>query len=160
MQTDLQWDEKYSVHVPEIDEQHRTLFELIGRLDAAIREKRGSAACQGILAELVDYTRIHFALEESLMRLSKYPDFDAHKELHEKLVAEVAELQQKIASGTASISFELMQFLRVWLTKHILQSDKQYAAFFQKTGFSEFDGSGSAGHASNRSKRRPWWKFW
>jgi hemerythrin len=158
MAASFQWEDTYSVHIPEIDAQHKALFEFIERLDNAIREKRGSVACQAILAELVDYTRIHFALEESLMRLAKYPEFDDHKKLHEKLVAEVAELQQKIASGTASISFELMQFLRLWLTKHILHSDQKYAAQFRQSGFADF--SGWEAQAKATIKKRKWWQLW
>jgi hemerythrin len=158
MQASFQWEDKYSVNIPEVDTQHKVLFGLIERLDNAIREKRGSAACQEILAELVDYTRIHFALEESLMRLAKYPDFASHKQLHENLISEVAELQEKIASGTASISFELMQFLRLWLTKHIMQSDQKYAAHFRAAGFSDF-GAWKA-EVKAATKKQKWWKFW
>ena len=158
MLASLKWEDKYSVNIPEIDAQHKVLFQLIERLDMAIREKRGSAACQGILGELVDYTRIHFALEESLMRLAKYPDFDGHKQQHEALIAEVGELQEKIASGTASISFELMQFLRVWLTKHIMHSDQKYAGYFRNTGFSDF--SAWENEARQTIKKRRWWQFW
>jgi hemerythrin len=158
MLASLQWEDKYSVNIPEVDSQHKVLFKLIERLDTAIREKRGSAACQGILGELVDYTRIHFALEESLMRLARYPEFDGHKQLHESLIAEVGELQKKIACGTASISFELMQFLRVWLTKHIMQSDQKYAAHFENSGFSDFGAWEAEARAT--TKKRKWWKFW
>ena len=158
MLASLQWDEKYSVEIPEVDSQHKMLFELIERLDSAIREKRGSSACDAILAELVAYTRIHFALEESLMRLSNYPDLLGHKQQHEDLIAEVGQLQQKVASGATAISFELMQFLRVWLTKHIQQSDQKYALHFKESGFSDF----SAWEAQARAaiRKRPWWRFW
>jgi hemerythrin len=158
MAANFVWEDKYSVGIPEIDAQHKVLFELIDRLDTAIRERRGSTVCLDILAELVDYTKVHFSLEESLMRLAKYPDFDSHKLLHEKLISEVGDLQEKLVSGTTSISFELMQFLRTWLTKHIMQSDQKYAAQFRQSGFSDFSGWESEAKAT--IKKRKWWKFW
>jgi len=158
MAASLQWDEKYSVGIPEVDAQHKTLFHFIDRLDAAIRDKHGSAACHNILAELVDYTRIHFALEESLMRLSAYPRFEGHRRQHEELIAEVAELRRKLDSDSAPVSFELMHFLRVWLTSHILRSDQDYARHFQQSGFTDF--SAWEAKARGASRNRPWWRFW
>lgn len=159
MAASLQWDDKYSVGIPEVDAQHKTLFHFIDRLDAAIRDKHGSAACRNILAELVDYTRIHFALEESLMRLSAYPRFEGHRRQHEELITEVSGLQLKIDSGSAAVSFELMHFLRVWLTGHILRSDQDYALHFQQSGFTDFSAWETNARAVVR-RTRPWWRFW
>lgn len=126
----LQWSEQFSVGIPEIDEQHKTLFDLINKIHTAILERRGSAACAEVLDELVSYTRVHFGLEQNLMRSGKFPGYAAHCALHHSLVAEVESMQSKIRSGKAAISFELLHFLRNWLTGHILTEDMKYAAFF------------------------------
>lgn len=160
MAKEFTWSDSYSVGIPEIDEQHKALFELIDRLHRAIVARQGSAACAEILKELVDYTRIHFALEQSLMHMGGYPDYDGHCLLHKNLVAEVETLQEKIDSGTAAISFELLHFLRNWLTKHILGEDMKYAAFFQKSGHKQFDHWAQKSEQALRSHKRKWWKFW
>lgn len=61
MANEFTWSDSYSVGIPEIDEQHKALFDLMERLHKAIAARQGSAACIEILKELVDYTRIHFA---------------------------------------------------------------------------------------------------
>jgi len=128
------WSDELSVGIEEIDNQHKVLVDLINEMHTAIQERRGSEAVQHVLSKLADYTRIHFAVEESLMRLLGYPGYDEHKAKHEELIAHMVELQEKVASGKTAISFELMHFLKLWLTKHIMESDKEYSSFFLNAG--------------------------
>ena len=156
----LQWSEQFSVGIPEIDEQHKILFDLIDKIHVAILEHKGSAACGEVLDELVDYTRIHFGLEQSLMHIGKYPDYEAHCALHRELVDSVVAMQQKIHSGKVSISFELLHFLRTWLIKHILGEDKKYAAFLASNGHSGFDVWAQRSSEILQKRKKKWWKFW
>jgi len=153
--TRLQWSEQFSVGIPEIDEQHRVLFDLINTIHTGILEHKGTTACAEVLAELISYTRTHFGLEQSLMHIGKYPDYEAHCALHRDLIDEVEALQDKIHSGKTAISFELLHFLRVWLTKHILGEDKKYAEFFAlNNALPQLDGS------FWKPAERKWWQFW
>jgi hemerythrin len=165
MNKEFVWSDEYSVGINEIDTQHKTLFDLINRLHKAILHKEGSKTCGGILDELVDYTRIHFALEQTLMRIGNYPEYEAHCEMHRALVAEVEVLQKKIASGQVAISFELLHFLRNWLTKHILGEDRKYGDFFKsggQQGQRHIQGwtEQSQEHIENYRKKKKWWQFW
>jgi hemerythrin len=130
----VEWSSDLSVGIEEIDNQHKVLVALVNKMHEAIHQRHGSDAVRGVLAELADYTRIHFAVEESLMRILGYPEYEAHKEQHEELVAHMQELQGKVDTGKVAIGFELMHFLKVWLTKHIMESDREYGAYFIETG--------------------------
>ena len=131
----IEWsDDILSVGIEEIDEQHKLLVGLVNRMHDAIHQRHGSDVVKDILAELVDYTRIHFAVEESLMRILHYPGYEEHKELHEELLSHVKELQEKVASGKTAIGFELMHFLKNWLTTHIMEEDKNYSGLFIAAG--------------------------
>jgi len=130
----VEWSEELSVGVEEIDEQHKVLVGLVNEMHDAIHQRHGSEVVQEILAKLADYTRIHFAVEESLMRILNYPGYEDHKEQHEELLQHVVELQEKVRTGKTSIGFELMHFLKVWLTKHIMESDREYSEHFLSAG--------------------------
>lgn len=134
MKNFITWNADLSVGIEEIDEQHKVLVELINRMHEAIHERHGSDVVEGILAELAEYTRIHFAVEESLMRLLNFPGYEEHRELHEELIQQMVDLQKKIADGKHAIGFELMHFLKVWLSKHIMEEDMQYSGFFLAAG--------------------------
>ena len=130
----VEWSDVLSVGIEEIDVQHQVLVGLVNEMHEAIRLHHSSEVVRGILNKLAEYTRIHFAVEESLMRILDYPDYEAHKSQHEGLIQAVQDLQEKVDSGKASVGFELMHFLKVWLTKHIIESDKEYSTFFLDSG--------------------------
>lgn len=130
----VEWSDVLSVGIEEIDSQHKVLVGLVNEMHDAIHQRRGSDAVRGILNRLADYTRIHFAVEESLMRILGYPEYDEHKVQHEELIGNMQELQHKVETGTTAIGFELMHFLKIWLTKHIMESDQRYAEFFIQAG--------------------------
>ncbi len=130
----IDWSDELSVGIEEIDEQHKVLLKLINQMHTAIHERHGSEAVDSILAELIEYTRIHFAVEESLMRILNYSGYIEHHEQHQELLEHVVQLQKKLASGKTAISFELMHFLKKWLTQHILEEDMLYSGFFLAAG--------------------------
>lgn len=130
----VEWSDTLSVGIEEIDGQHKVLVDLVNKMHEAIHQRHGSDVVNSILSDLADYTRIHFAVEESLMRILNYPGYEAHKEIHEELLGAVVDLQEKVATGKKSIGFELMHFLKTWLTKHIMEEDMQYSGFFIASG--------------------------
>lgn len=130
----VQWSNEFSVGLEEIDAQHQVLVDCLNRLHDAIHERKSDSEIVSVLGTLGDYTRIHFAVEEALMRVFEYPDYVQHKAEHEKLLAQFTEKAEKCQSGKTSASLELLQFLRGWLTDHIIHGDKKYAPMFLKRG--------------------------
>lgn len=128
------WSDELSVGVKQIDEQHKVLVNIINQMHIAIEHHHGSDVVIEILAELTEYTKMHFIVEESLMSILGYPGYEDHKEIHDELLEHVAGLQKKVASGRMAISFELMHFLKSWLSKHIMEEDMQYSGFFLAGG--------------------------
>ncbi|MDD3762618.1 MAG: bacteriohemerythrin [Nevskiales bacterium] len=130
----IAWTPELSVGIEEIDSQHKTLVDLLNQLHVAIVERHGARDAAEILERLVDYTRIHFAVEEALMRMLDYPDYEAHKAEHEELVEQVYQLRRKVMVEGKPITGELLFFLKRWLTEHILASDQKYAPHLLSRG--------------------------
>jgi len=86
-----------------------------------------------VLDELIDYTKTHFAHEESLMQKTGYEGFDTQKRSHVELVNQALEIQKKFRNGTA-LGQEVMTFLKNWLINHIQGLDKQYGPVMNKKG--------------------------
>ncbi len=51
------------------------------------------------MIKLEEYTRVHFAVEESLMRILHYPHYEPHKKEHDKLIKQLDELREKLETG-------------------------------------------------------------
>lgn len=130
----ITWEEKLSVGVETFNKEHQKLIQLINTLHEAMRSGTGKLVIGETLNELIKYTQSHFAHEEELMKKHQYPNFSMHKKEHDELTNKVIELNTKFETGEMILTIEVMQFLKDWLTKHILETDKQYGAFFSSKG--------------------------
>ena len=132
----MAWNDRLVLGIDEIDNDHRKLVEMINELFDGIQAGRGRAAQLGILQRLVDYTRYHFAREETLFAENGSPRAQAHKKEHDALVAVVQKAQAEyVESGTVAPSLEMMVILKDWLFDHILGSDQRDAAYLTHKAF-------------------------
>jgi len=133
------WKNEYSVGIDEIDEQHKGLVNCIANLEKSIEsvdEKQRWTAVHYAVVQLSDYTRIHFAVEESLMRVLGYPQRDAHLAQHRVFTSFLENVQRKSITHDISED-EIVGFLRDWLLTHIVHEDKKYAAWFARENSGE-----------------------
>lgn len=122
----IAWSDQYSLGMPEIDDQHKVLFEVLNRLWAGIINRAGRDEMLAIVDELERYTLSHFAAEETFMRATGYADLAEHKKAHKAFVDRLA-AEKKLVLAGGSLSLDLLKFLKDWLANHILVSDKAYA---------------------------------
>lgn len=131
----VQWTPKLDLHVPVIDKQHRMLCDYINDLYTAMRNNRTGEELQAIVKKLRDYTASHFHEEEKLFVPSDYPGVREHKEIHGKFVARLDEFEGQLKNGTATVSMDLLSFLKDWLINHIAGTDPGYVPYLsQRTG--------------------------
>lgn len=132
----MKWDSRIMLGVKSIDDQHKVLVDLINDLHKAMKTRslNNVASAGAIVDELVSYTETHFKYEEGLFKKYNYAAKDEHMKIHRDLVAEVVDFQQNFKSGKATLSVELMDFLKKWLNDHIKKEDKKYLPFFKENG--------------------------
>ena len=128
------WSDKFSVNVKAIDAQHKKLVELLNTVHDAMKEGRGREVIGETLDGLVDYTKVHFATEEKLLGNNDYPFFQGHKKIHDDMIKEVELLRLRYESGETMLSVDVMQFLKNWLTDHIMGTDRNYSHFLNSKG--------------------------
>jgi hemerythrin len=125
----ITWNEEFSVKVRDIDDQHKELISIINDLHDEMNLGKSKEFMSEILKRLIDYTIYHFGTEEKYMTEYNYPDMLQHETKHEKLTKEVLSFQIRFSKGDVTISMEILNFLKDWLTNHILQTDKKLGAF-------------------------------
>lgn len=130
----MTWDDKLSVNVKEIDDQHRKLIGLVNNLHDAMKGGQGKQVLEPTLQELASYTVYHFQTEEKYMQKFKYPGYLSHKKMHDAFVRKVSDFQKDYHAGRLGLSLDLMNFLREWVTTHIMETDHQYSETFIKGG--------------------------
>jgi hemerythrin len=132
----MAWNDKLSMGVKAIDDDHKKLLALANHLYDAIAAERGKLELERVLGELVDYTTFHFAREEELFARTAYPKATEHKKEHDDLTRKVVEIQQRYHAGSTALTMEVMVFLKDWLFDHILGSDLKVGPHLKAKGIS------------------------
>lgn len=127
----VEWDQSFSVGIPELDEDHQRWLEILNDLAKAKDEGKTPEALELILDELVHYTRYHLTHEEYLLDEMDYPDIDDHKAEHASLAAKIVQARHDFENGKTDEVFErTFVMVRDWLIRHILNSDKLYGKYY------------------------------
>jgi hemerythrin len=128
----VEWDNKYSVGIPLIDEQHRTLIENTNALYQGCRtgsEEEKKNYFFRAVKSVVDYTKFHFSAEERMMENIHYPQFAAHKREHEAFVQRLLDDVKNYQEGQKFAPNNFVRFLRDWILSHIAVEDTKYARY-------------------------------
>ncbi len=126
------WSDRFSVGIPLIDSQHKKLVGYLNTLYEAMRAGKGNEALAEILDNLVNYTQTHFKAEEKLMQSHQYPEFPNHYRQHEAFVRKLTEIQQQFNGGGMGVTLKVANFLKEWLSQHILVTDRKYIPYINK----------------------------
>ena len=129
----FKWTDEYSVNSEVLDNQHKKLFEITNLLFTAFSNNVHRVKMQEILSELQQYTKYHFTEEENLLQQKGLPLPDWHRQTHKDFIGKIDDFAAKFKAGKLGVTYEMMGFLRKWLTEHILGADKQYASAFAFT---------------------------
>jgi hemerythrin len=130
----IQWNDSLSVHVAEIDQQHKKLIDMINELNDAMRGGKGKDILGKIINNLINYTATHFKTEEKYFAQFGYPDTDNHQKEHAAFVQKVTGFKDGFEEKRLSLTIEVMNFLSDWLKNHIMGTDKKYSPFFNEKG--------------------------
>lgn len=133
-QPKLDWTADLSVGVHSIDEQHRELFSLLNQFHQVTSDEGDEALFREVVGELIDYTKIHFGFEETLLQKHGYPDLEAHRLAHRGLANQVHRYASTANFGAGPLAAELYLFLKTWLNGHIRGSDKRYSLHLKERG--------------------------
>jgi len=125
----MEWDKSFELGVGEFDEHHKYLITLLNMSYDSFTSGAGSAGLGSILDELIDYATYHFSAEEHWMRVHGFPGLQLHQEEHNNFSKRVVEIYKDFRNGRTNLSLEVLQFLKNWLSNHILKTDAEYSRF-------------------------------
>ena len=125
----MNWDESLATGIPQIDMQHKALFDTLSVLEKAAAEGRYLATMSG-LETLTFYARTHLADEERLMERHGYPKLEKHRAEHKKFKAALYKL--RLANTHCDNVVEVVGFISEWLTNHVNKTDLEFATYLRK----------------------------
>jgi len=135
----ITWNPEMSCGLPQIDEQHRHMFDLIAGIMETIRQCRGEDAFFKTVEDLEAYTAIHFTTEEEMMNQSAYPGYEHHKTLHNKyrknlddFIIVVQHMGYKEGEDGLHLLLRIQHLLGEWFLHHVDGEDKNLGYFLQQ----------------------------
>jgi hemerythrin len=120
--------QEYWTGIQQIDEEHKKLFELVGRCYEMVEHTDVYANYDDILKlldELEHYTEYHFSHEEEYMASIEYEGLDAQHKAHDSFLMRLEEKDEaEEAENRMRFLEDLLDYLYAWLGRHILKMDK------------------------------------
>jgi len=119
----LQWRDEFSVGIAEVDHEHRELIELINALQKDLQAGSDTQKLVRALGEIYAQISSHFALEEKMMRETRYPALDEHKEDHETLLDDLRDIMDDVEDDGVLDEAQLTDDLNRWFSDHFRTHD-------------------------------------
>ena len=132
--TPSEWDAGIETGVDSMDTEHRLQVSLVNALDELIGQGMDAGLVTKTIAQLADFTSVHFLSEELMMRLYAYPQHDAHKIEHARLTEQVEEIRRRVEATEQNAARASIAELKTWLVDHIRNMDGAFALWCKKNG--------------------------
>ena len=130
----VEWEDKYSVGISIIDDEHKQLIDILNEVIIARDHKDNQEEIRKILKEMIGYALTHFQTEENCMIKFNYPEYQDHKEEHHGFFTKTIAYIDKMIEGDSQIANDLLEYLKQWLVNHIQGTDKKYIDCFNRNG--------------------------
>ncbi len=130
----IKWGPKFQLGVKMIDSQHKKWIEFINKFYSALIKKKDAKELNETLKKLSEYTEYHFSFEEKYMEEFGYKDFDNHHKEHEQFVIQLNQYFDDYISGKIGTIHRIILYLKKWVVKHVLETDRKYVDLFKKHG--------------------------
>ena len=132
----FQWSDSLSVGVSVLDYQHRNVINVLNEIiDEIEKSNPKKSFIQILLDDLHEHVMHHLKYEEELLKKHHYPDYDQHKEEHDRYRVEISKLRNIIDEDIEEILETTQAFLEFWWYSHIMEEDMNYKSFFEHDGF-------------------------
>lgn len=119
----LSWEDSFELGVASMDQTHHEFVDILNRVDEIPNESFGI-----YFDELLEHTRIHFETENRLMEESNFLSLREHKDDHDRILAEMMQMQRFITRGMTKIARGYVkEKLPDWFTTHAASMDTALA---------------------------------
>lgn len=133
--TELNVDSDLGVHISIFDIEHKNIAFILNMIEEKISNGDSKESIIELLDDLTEKFRLHFAHEERLMTMYKFPLFNAHWEEHKLFINRLTKIRKEIvAQAEPNSSFFDIEELVLEINNHIISSDKLYSSFFNNIG--------------------------
>lgn len=131
----IKWNEGLNLGVKILDDDHKELLRIIGKLSEAIDNNVNREILEKIFQDLQNSVQNHLHNEEVYLQNCNCTKLDNHVKKHRFFLNQLSELKKKVLSSQDYISSQdITVYLAEWLLNHIIEEDIPAIALFQQCG--------------------------
>ena len=133
----IQWGDHFSVGIPEIDAQHKAIFDLGTRIYEKWRAGVGVVALRPFVDKLASLLPAHFSYEERRLAEAGYVDLDQHVAEHRSMLKDFAVIRERFhalddgrevrGGSLLAPGWPIMQFFLEFTVGHVMNGDMSYS---------------------------------
>ncbi len=133
----IQWGDHFSVGIPEIDAQHKAIFDLGTRIYEKWRAGVGVVALRPFVDKLASLLPAHFSYEERRLAEAGYVDLDQHAAEHRSMLKDFAVIRERFhalddgrevrGGSLLAPGWPIMQFFLEFTVGHVMNGDMSYS---------------------------------
>jgi hemerythrin-like metal-binding protein len=126
----LEWNEGLSMHIPEIDAEHRHFIDLVNDLNEAIVGRMDLEVLKRCMQAILDDAAAHFAHEQALFKEWRYPEAGEHAVKHAQIMRALNDIMARFERGGTDYDWiEAGLQIKNVLIEHLLTEDMKYRDF-------------------------------
>lgn len=120
---------RFRTGIERLDSRHQQMVQQLSALERAIQTRCSTEVICTFLSEFCDLAACHFEEEERVMEGVGYPRAAAHRQEHQRLLADLNAFgQQFVRDGTLPFP-EVLGFLTDWVMQHMVDWDTDYLPY-------------------------------
>ena len=124
----FKWSDSNEVYMPEIDAEHRALFQIGKDIEQALAAGAGIEQLKPMVEALMASAEDHFAHEERLMQAARYSAFEWHKRQHDAVRRRMLTFLSSLEQGDPDAPKLLLEYVSDWICGHTATTDRMMAA--------------------------------
>jgi len=126
----MKWDDSFAIGIEAIDNQHKKIFEHLLAIENSVAKRDPWHILHFFVTQLAEFMKFHLEVEEALLEIIRYPERVEHRESHVRLMQQIDELEDQLRNKASGDS--LVGFFEIWFVRHVLNGDREYAAYIKK----------------------------
>jgi hemerythrin len=120
----LDWQERWSLDIISIDEEHKLLIDLVNTFIKSISEDVSAESRKRALQDAIDHFREHFAHEELIMRNIGYKNYLDHKSEHDDILIRAGDIMGSLDDTLSPENRQhICDELYDWIVNHLTHYD-------------------------------------
>jgi hemerythrin len=134
----FQWTDGFELGHRRIDAEHRIFMRLLEEFEERVERSAPLTDLRRTLREIQKYAEFHFVSEENIMEELGYPGTQAHRRIHEELLALLDRRIKALGDGSLAAR-ELLHMLADWFSVHTAEEDAKLVEHINGIGWSQIN---------------------